>query len=841
MSAASSTHRAKTSWPAKLGLLVLAPAFLLGLAEIIARMTVTLPPATFFVEHARQDGVWVGDNPYYGYTIFHPRQARTPGQSLFPAEKPPGHLRILVLGESAAMGFPDPEFGLARTISTLLAMQFPGQSFDVINGSMTEINSHILLEIMDEAMAYQPDIVVLYAGNNEAIGPYSPVGVFGRFYPARWMTHADRWLRKNSQLVRALVAWRNQMMPIDRAEWKGLDHFAGRAIRRDDPDIMRMNQYTRANVRAIFEKAVASTIPVVAAPAVVNLNDWPPLYSFIPDAVAGEVTVLMSDARSAMAQGAWESALTTWRKVLEQAPDLADAHYGAGQCLEAMGEREEARLSYETALDCDGYRFRADGTLFRIMREEAARLSPVQVGFVDARGSFFDAPNEPPLLLEHVHLTVAGMIKLSRMLADTVASMLPPLSEAIAQEVSDEALLTRLFFMPDIDEHAWLAVAQFMEMQVFGGQHGYRERMSNIEQRRALAADQVTAIDETALQNGYRAAGGGAEPADWQVEALFGRYLIGWNLNDAAVAPLRKSTKIKPDHAGNLQLLGVAQYRVGAFGDAVATLEQAIQVNPYNPEAWNMLGLARFRLGEDAAARSSYEQALLLDSDHPGTLNNLGYLDYQQGRLDAAEKLFRRALEGKPDLIEARYHLGLALFSMKRLDEAALQLDEVVLQQPGLARAWSARGMVAMLQGKEPEAEKHFIRALKEDSGLIAAYVNLASLWIKQEQDEKAERLLANALAEQPEAADLHYLNASLLAASGRADEALPSFRRAMALAPERTDWKLHAAQVLMAQGKENEAYVEEARKLVFDVWEASGQSDPAAARLLDVMGGAVR
>lgn len=821
------------SWRGRFLLAVLTPLFLLALGEGIARLGASFPPSSFFVEEERPDGVWVHDNPYFGYTIFHPRQSRIPGPNLFPAEKPPDRIRMLVLGESAAMGFPDPEFGLARTLTTLLSQQYPGRSFDVINGSMTEINTHILLEIMREAERYEPDIVVLYGGNNEAIGPYGPVGVFGRFYPARWLIQGDRWLRKHSYLVRSLVDARNRMLPIDRTEWKGLDHFARNAVRHDDPALDRTRQFTRANVRAILDRAAAAGIPVVVAPAAVNLNDWPPLYTFAPEPLAGQINPLIEQARELMKQADWSAALAVWREVLTAAPDHADARYGSAQCHEALGDLDAARAAYELALDYDGYRFRTDDATYRIMQEEASRYPAGQVAFVDARGSFFRAAKEPPLLLEHVHLTVAGMVELSRLLAEPVGRLLPALSAAPALAVTDEALMKKLFFAPDTEEFAWLAVDQFLTMQVFQGQQGYSERLITLKQRKEAAGAAIEHFGENALAGAYAAATGQSSSFDWQVDALYGRYLMRRDLHEQAVEPLARAVTMKPDHAGNAQLLGTAQYHAGRFAEAVATLERAAQLNPFIPETWNMLGLSRFRSGDPTGARVAYNEALRLDSGHVGALNNLGYLDYQTGELVAAEGLFRRALEQEPGMIEARYHLGLALLGLQRLDEAALQLDEVVHQQPGLARAWSARGMVAMRQGDKAAAEKFFIRAVQEDSGLVAASVNLSMLWLSSKQFDKAERFLSDALAGNPQAAELHYLYGRAQVGAGKSDESLPAFRQAIALQPERAEWVLEAARVMLDQRKDQPGLLNEAESLVVQLGRGGGPAQAEASALL--------
>jgi hypothetical protein len=93
---------------------------------------------------------------------------------MFPAVKKAGTVRIFVLGESAAAGTPDPSFGFARILDVMLRQRHPGTDFEVINAAMRGINSHIVRRIAQECLQYEPDLLLLYMGNNEFVGLYVP-------------------------------------------------------------------------------------------------------------------------------------------------------------------------------------------------------------------------------------------------------------------------------------------------------------------------------------------------------------------------------------------------------------------------------------------------------------------------------------------------------------------------------------------------------------------------------------------------------------------------------------------------------------------------------------------
>ena len=89
-------------------------------------------------------------------------------QQAFPVIKKGGHWRVFVLGESSAHGSYYPlEDTFAGHLESTLADRNPGQSVEVINAGVGAALSDGIAHYAFESLSYQPDLLVLYLGNND--------------------------------------------------------------------------------------------------------------------------------------------------------------------------------------------------------------------------------------------------------------------------------------------------------------------------------------------------------------------------------------------------------------------------------------------------------------------------------------------------------------------------------------------------------------------------------------------------------------------------------------------------------------------------------------------------
>ena len=105
------------------------------------------------------------------------------------------------------MGEPDPTFSFSRILDVMLASLYPDRRFEVINTGMATINSHVVRQIASELNRVQPDIVLIYMGNNEVVGPFGAGTVFGAYSPSLALIRLGIQLRsfRIGQLIDATV------------------------------------------------------------------------------------------------------------------------------------------------------------------------------------------------------------------------------------------------------------------------------------------------------------------------------------------------------------------------------------------------------------------------------------------------------------------------------------------------------------------------------------------------------------------------------------------------------------------------------------------------------------
>ncbi len=121
-------------------------------------------------------------NPQADRRFFPHQYARLAlGQDRFAQDKDEGVLRIFVLGASTLLDFPNPaQTSFPNFLQLMLEDAYPGREIEVINCGITAINSYVLLDFAEEVTAQEPDLVLIYAGHNEFVGPYGAATPFVR-------------------------------------------------------------------------------------------------------------------------------------------------------------------------------------------------------------------------------------------------------------------------------------------------------------------------------------------------------------------------------------------------------------------------------------------------------------------------------------------------------------------------------------------------------------------------------------------------------------------------------------------------------------------------------------
>lgn len=401
------------------------------------------------------------DNQFFTAPFFPPGMLRQARPYMIPTSKAPGTYRIFILGESAAWGDPDPTYGFGRYLEVMLKQQFPQVKFEVINTSITAINSHVLLPMVEDLSQYQPDLFLIYAGNNEVVGPFGPGTVLMSGASGRRAIRARIFLNSTrlSQLVaKAVSGGRNK-----NSGWRGMEMFLDRQVRADSPKMQPVYQNFAANLRDIVTIAHRSGAQVLISTVATNLKDCAPFASLHregirPDELQSWETFVRQGAALESA-GSFAEALTSYHSAAEIDPQYAELEFRIARCLWALGDFAAARHHFVRAQALDTLRFRADTTINEVIRSIPA--SSPGVGLVDAEAIFageseHGVPGDD-LFYEHVHMNPRGNYLLARAFYRQAVKMLPPelrhgtSSDDVAANVPSEEQCERLLAFTPYD------------------------------------------------------------------------------------------------------------------------------------------------------------------------------------------------------------------------------------------------------------------------------------------------------------------------------------------------------------------------------------------------------
>ena len=355
---------------------VLLPFMMLLLVEIILRLCNYGYNTNLFIKD--NTGKYYHLNPEISQKYFTVQEDATKGNyELFTKEKTPGTLRFFVLGESSTVGFPYMHNGaFSRMLKYRLQFAYPQINFEIINLSLTAVNSYTLYDFSKQLVNYQPDAILIYAGHNEY---YGALGVA-----------SSNSIGRNPLWVRATIAFKEfklgQWIFRLAAGLKGTDKkttdYTLNLMERMAHDqsvpynstlyMQGINQFD-SNTTGLLNVFNEHNIPVFISNLVYNQKDLKPFIS-------------STDNLS------------------------ADKEYQSGNRAYLKEEFIEARSHYILAKEYDQLRFRAPEMINTLIKNYAEKIPNVH--FVDAVNEFeFNSPHaimDSTLLLEHVHPNLQG-------------------------------------------------------------------------------------------------------------------------------------------------------------------------------------------------------------------------------------------------------------------------------------------------------------------------------------------------------------------------------------------------------------------------------------------------
>ncbi|WP_158500582.1 hypothetical protein [Spirosoma radiotolerans] len=339
----------------------------------------------------------------------------------FKKKKDKNTMRIFVLGESTTIGYPYFHNGsFHRWLQYRLTHTFPDRNFDVINLSLTAVNSYTTYGFARELIDYEPDAVLIYTGHNEyygALGVGSTEQISGipqlvdlilylrQFRLVQLLTNGYETIRRSiggeepsagGTRMKLMVA--DQQIPYQSMLYKqGVEQF-------------------RRNMDRTLQLLAKRAIPVFVSNLVSNEKDLKPFVSF--PAETGNLLPFNKTYNlglTALTRGNLPLAYSYFNAANRLDSSHALCTYYLGRTAYLQGNLGQAKRYFSRAKDLDGLRFRAPDVLNTIIRQLCQQYKNTH--FVDTKALFeshsVNSIIGDELILEHVHPDLKGYALLS--------------------------------------------------------------------------------------------------------------------------------------------------------------------------------------------------------------------------------------------------------------------------------------------------------------------------------------------------------------------------------------------------------------------------------------------
>ncbi len=744
-------------------LLIATPVVFLGFLEGGLRLCGFGERTGLFIPDTRPG--FVRTNPDFAHAFLPPQFDIGPLSFRMSRHKEPGRVRVFVLGESAVRGIPEPGLSFAALLRAQLQAAYPSGQFEVYNLGIVAINSHVVLQMAKEAAEYEPDLFVVYMGNNEVVGPFGPGSATHSAMVPLPLIRASIWVSgtRTGQLMARLLG-RFSGVPGRALQWRGMGTFTGKTVRGDDPRLAAVYGNFRANLSDIVDVARRHSIRTVVSTVVCNLSDCPPFESLH--------RADLSPAELARWAAAYGEGTRRWElgddarsmRALEEAigidPQFAGAHFLLGRLMERNGDSGGARAQYLESLHWDALRFRPDPRINQIIREVAAR-APGPVILRDAAlemGS--DPASHGPLpgrnvLWEHVHFNWEGTKRMALFLAQGSAGALfggsPPPGVWLDGPAADAAAgytpIARLRMLRAMK--SIVAKPPFTNQLTFGeDQVRYKLDLGDAASQAGRDGAPARAIAQisAALVRDPANASLMLRLAEAEIESGHPGTALQWTDNALKLEPPYPELLVRRAHTlALLGRLGEAQaavteavrlgpYHLAAYTELVdilrktgdfetgrALIGRAIDRNPSSDYLHLTLADLLFFHGDRAHAVAACEAVLARSPDSEDALVRLVSLFENEGRKDEAFALMAKFQGSQP--LNFDNNMALAREYKQRHDDArmaeSLRLATLCGPAEPEVHVFLARRLLALERGDEAQVEFAIARRTAQIEGRL--------------------------------------------------------------------------------------------------------------------------
>ena len=726
-------------WLFRLVALVVIPLVLLGGIEAGLRLAGYGNDPGLFKKITIGGGNFFVNNEPFGPRFSPPQLARSLGPIRMPVKKAADTYRIFILGESAAMGDPEPAYGAGRYLEVLLSARYPKTHFEIVNLGITAINSHVILPIARDCARHDGDLWIIYIGNNEMVGPFGAATVFGVKAAPLSLIRLTLAIQKTrlGQLL-ANLGRKLKGGNANAPSWGGMEMFVGNQLAVDDPRKEIVYQNFSQNLHDIVKAGLNSGAKILLNTVAVNLKDCAPFASIVssnlPPADRTQFAQFFKEGVQAEEQDDFVRAARQYESAARLDPTVAELQFRWGRSLLQLTNIAAAREHFQLACDDDALPFRTDSRLNDLIAATGRELANDKLVLFDTAGAL--AANTPSRLCggevfyEHVHFNFDGSYQLGRAWAAQVAAMLPAAISGNAVTngwVSQEACDLRLGLSDWNRSMILQHMVGRLQQPPLSGQLDNAARVKKLEMQLQELQFRMTPTNAARAMENFQTAMQ-RTPDDYCLLENVALFLQSTGDLPQATAQWRHVRDLLPqDFLVYFQLGRVLELQ-NQWAEAETNLRQAVALRPSLTEGWIELGNVLARQEKFAAALACYSSARQQRPQDEQMPLRSGKVLAKLNRHDEAMENYRAAIKLNASDWEPHFELGGELDSAGQLAEAGNEFGEAARLNPGNVRAHFNFGVLLAKQNRLNEAQREFEAAVRLDPAYTKAQEYLVQL-----------------------------------------------------------------------------------------------------------------
>ncbi len=633
-----------------------------------------------------------GGDPFVGFSGIHllfrvengiahtaPEKLKYFNEASFKVPKPSGTVRVFCFGGSTTYGHPfDGRTSFPRWLQDLLNAADPQHTYEVLNAGGISYASYRILPLVKETLKYQPDLMVVYTGQNEFLERRTYSGLMDKptgFLALRARLESFNTFRAMQTLLQPFTSAdrktgsspkssQDSRKPVLQGEVSAiLDRSAGLELyHRDDAFSKGVEEHLDHNLRGIISACANAGVPLILVQPASNLKDFSPFKSeSSPGLSAADKREIMSNAarlQKLVDSGNFQATVEPIQELIARDPLNAELHFLHGRALLKAQQFDAARQAFVRAKDLDVCPLRCTSVLENKILSVAKEKKTVLVPFKDA---------------------------LDRKAAQSGDRSGIPGNESFLDHVH-----------PTIENHQFLAEMILEEIR----------KNEFLESRKTLSRDDIRAVFDNGMSS--------LEPEYFGLRDLNLAKTLRWaGKKEEARFALQKAAEHLPDNIEIHKMLGSYYLEDGDYEKAILEYKTAVALSKQDPELMFSLAVAYYRSGKTHDAEEIYKHLIEQEKPLAEAYGNLAMMHLEQGLIADASALLKNALDKNPDATVLFSPYALALALSNRVEDAIPWMIRAVDAEPGDSAAlYNLAGMYA-ISGKTGKALETLDRALQ--------------------------------------------------------------------------------------------------------------------------------